>query len=69
MNGNYHAFLIRFQRREGRPYWYATLENAHTHEQLRFATARELFVYLSKMLLEEPASQTDHPDSDVETNE
>ena len=69
MNGNYLAFLVRFQRREGSSQWYATLENAHTHELFRFATARELFIYLSKILFEEPASQTDHPDSDVETNE
>ena len=66
MNGNYLAFLVRFQRREGSPpQWYATLENAHTQEIFRFATAPELCVYLLQMLSKKPASPNDHPNPDV----
>jgi len=68
MNSNYHAFLVRFQRREGNAQWFATLENAHSHEMFRFATTRELCVYLLQMLSEKPASQNDHPSPDVEAD-
>jgi len=68
MNGSYFAFLVRFQRREGSIQWYATLENAHTQELFRFATARELCVYLLQMLSEKPASSNDHPNTDVEAS-
>jgi len=69
MNGNYHAFLVRFQRREGSAQWYATLENAHTQEFFRFATARELCVYLLQLLAAEPASPNDHPNPEVESDQ
>jgi len=69
MNGNYHAFLVRFQRREVSTQWYVTLENAHTHELFRFATVRELFIYLLQTLLEEPVVQTDHPYPEFEADQ
>jgi len=69
MNGNYHAFLVRFNRREASAQWFATLENAHTHEMFRFTTVRELFIYLLQTLLEEPVAQTDHLNPNVEANE
>ena len=69
MNGNYHAFLVRFQRREVSTQWYVTLENAHTHEMFRFATVCELFIYLLHILLEEPVVQTNDPNLEVESDQ
>ena len=54
MNENYCAYLIRFKRRENQSSWCATLENVHTRETLKFATERELLVYLLQILSEPP---------------
>ena len=62
---SYHAYLIRFKRREAQTSWRATLENVHTRETLSFATERGLLVYLLRILSEnsEPAD----PSADLET--
>ena len=59
----YHAYLIRFLRREGNPHWCATLENVHTREHLQFATERELLVYLLQTLSENASPETAGPKS------
>ncbi len=46
MNGDYQAYLIRFQRGDGQVHWRVRLENASNGEILRFATERDLFHYL-----------------------
>ena len=56
MDKNYHAYLIRFKRRETQTGWRATLENVHTREALSFATERELLVYLLQTLSDGPGS-------------
>jgi hypothetical protein len=58
---DYHAYLIRFQRREGHPHWCATLENVHTREVLNFVTERELLVYLLQTLADEPEQDPARP--------
>jgi len=54
---NYHAYLIRFKRREAQSSWCATLEDVHTREILSFATERELLLYLLQILSEPPGSR------------
>ena len=65
MYKNYHAYLIRFKRREAQYTWCAMLENVHTRETLTFATERELLVYLLQTLSEHP----DSPDTNADTEE
>ena len=65
MDKNYHAYLIRFKRRETQTGWRATLENVHTRETHTFATERELLVYLLQTLSEglgSPGTQADAED-------
>ena len=59
----YHAYLIRFLRRDGSPHWCCALENVHTRERLQFATERELLVYLLQTLSEQPSAETAGPNS------
>jgi hypothetical protein len=64
---NYHAYLIRFKRREAQSSWCATLEDVHTREIRTFATERELLVYLLQTLSERPASPDSSADADIGT--
>jgi len=64
---DYHAYLIRFKRREAQSSWCATLENVHTRETLRFGTERELLVYLLQTLSEGSGSLDANADADLET--
>jgi len=41
----------------------------HTRETLRFATERDLLVYLLQLLAAEPASPNDHPNPEVEADQ
>jgi len=66
---NYHAYLVRFKRRQAQSSWCATLEDVHTRETLRFATERDLLVYLLQLLAAEPASPNDHPNPEVEADQ
>jgi len=52
VDNNYHAYLVRFRRREAQSSWCATLEDVHTRETRTFATERELLVYLLQSLSE-----------------
>ena len=54
----YKAFLLRLQKDEGHSQWRATIENAQTGEQLRFANQNQMLRYLFNDLAEEP--QTTH---------
>ena len=63
---NYHAYLIRFKRREAQSSWCATLEDVHTRETLTFATERELLVYLLQTLSEGSGSPDTSTDADLE---
>jgi hypothetical protein len=65
MDNNYHAYLVRFKRREAQSSWCATLENVHTRETRNFGTERELLVYLLQTLSERPGS----PDTKADTEE
>ena len=46
----YLAYLLRLWRAaagdDQNGNWRATIENAHTHQQLHFATLEQLFIYL-----------------------
>ena len=64
---NYHAYLIRFRRREAQSSWCASLEDVHTHETLMFATERELLVYLLQILSERPGPSDASADVDTGT--
>jgi hypothetical protein len=64
---NYHAYLIRFKRRETQPGWRATLENVHTRETRTFATERELLLYLLQILSEHPGSRGSNADPGIGT--
>ena len=64
MYKNYHAYLIRFKRREAQYTWCAMLENVHTRETPTFATERELLVYLLQTLSEHPGPS--HPKADAD---
>lgn len=62
----YKAFLLRLRRDEGRAQWRATIENAQTGEQLRFANQNQMLRYLLNDLSENPSAadhQTDQGDS------
>lgn len=61
MEEDYRAYLLRFRRREGSASWLASLENAHTGEVLRFATERDLIVYLYQILSQSLISPTTKP--------
>ncbi len=50
MNSHYQAYLLRLQRGQDQLHWRATLQNAHTGEQLRFATEREMLIFLMHSL-------------------
>ena len=50
MKSQYQAYLLRLHRSQGQAHWRATLENAHTGELLRFATEREMLLYLMQAL-------------------
>ena len=50
----YKAFLLRLQKDEGHAQWRATIENAQTGEQLRFANQNQMLRYLLNDLAEEP---------------
>jgi hypothetical protein len=65
---NYHAYLIRFKRREAQSSWRTSLESVHTRETLTFATERELLVYLLQILSELPDSRNPNADPDIGTN-
>jgi hypothetical protein len=64
---NYHAYLIRFKRRETQSSWCATLEDVHTRETRTFATERELLVYLLQTLSEHPATTEANTEVDTES--
>jgi len=64
---NYHAYLIRFKRREAQSSWCATLEDVHTRETRTFATERELLVYLLQILSEHPGSRGSNADPGIGT--
>ena len=66
MDKNYHAYLIRFKRREAQSTWYATLEDVHTRETLTFGTECELLVYLLQTLSEETGSPHTKADADLD---
>lgn len=53
------AFLLRLQRDEGYPQWRATIENAQTGEQLRFADHHQMLRYLLNDLGEKPSTAND----------
>jgi hypothetical protein len=63
---SYHAYLIRFKRREAQTGWRATLENVHTRETLTFGTERELLVYLLQTLSEPLGALDTNSDADLE---
>lgn len=67
MDKNYHAYLIRFKRREAQSSWRATLEDVHTRETHTFATERELLVYLLQVLSERPGSTDMNADIETES--
>ena len=46
----YQAYLLRLQKGKGQLHWRATLQNAHTGETLKFATEREFFHHLIRIL-------------------
>ena len=54
MPTQHRAYLLRLRRDEGQIYWRATLEDAHTGEQQRFATQIELLRYLLQELAQQP---------------
>ena len=54
MNGDYHAFLLRLQRRKDGVSWRATLEDAQTGEILRFGSQMELLLHLFQLLSIDP---------------
>jgi Tfp pilus assembly protein PilE len=54
MTGDYKAYLLRLQRGQAQGHWRATLVDAHSGQEQHFATERALFIYLMRMLAEEP---------------
>ena len=53
MSKTYQAYLVRFQRSPQAEAWRATLEDVHSQEIKRFATERELLLFLLRRLNEE----------------
>ena len=47
---DYHAFLLRLWREDGRSPWRVTLENPHTGEKQTFATPEQFWDYLQGQL-------------------
>lgn len=58
MSKNYQAYLVRFQRSPQAHTWRATLEDVHSQEIKRFATERELLLFLLRRLNEENQHDT-----------
>jgi len=65
MDKNYHAYLVRFKRRETRSSWCATLEDVHTCETLTFVTERELLVHMPHILSEHPNPTDTNADTEM----
>ncbi len=52
---NYHAFLLRLWRENGRSPWRASVENPHDGEKKTFATLEQLWVHVQMLIDEETA--------------
>ena len=49
-SSNYHAFLLRVWREDGRAPWRAALENPHTGEKHTFTSPEQFWAYLQAQL-------------------
>ncbi|MDX1416125.1 MAG: hypothetical protein R3293_18150 [Candidatus Promineifilaceae bacterium] len=54
MAREYKAYLIRLQRNSSREPWRATLQNAHTGEQMRFANEQAMLRHLIDLMATDP---------------
>lgn len=45
---DYYAYLLRFWRKDGRDAWYATLQNPHSGELLKFANLEQLWEFIQQ---------------------